>query len=315
MISDDIGIIEHVGKNYFNSNILSCKRCERGVAARNYKVHLASGLTALVRIDEQRSARGIACDDLLMNEASLQGVGTPVGHQSWTFTGGITVSVRPWIEGTAQADIGAVFGERLHELGRTLARIHKTTLQAMPPNGRQFFYMPIYNRSASSWELIVQAPEVLNDHPEALEIVNVAIQIVTLRANSNLPFSPVGLAHGDFSPSNLIVNKGEIFVIDWEKSCFGPLYSDIAQAIYYFLTAFGNCNDTNITRFLLGYRSEREIEDYGALEEWLYLHPVHIFLHDTARTISKRKQGQLDHFAYFLMESLPRIKKHFELYK
>lgn len=313
--TNDTLVIEQVCENFLNSRILSCLRCERGVASRNYKVCLTSGLTVLLRIDERRSTKDIDYDNMLMTEAAQNGVHIASAFHSWESSEGVTVAVRPWIEGMVQADIGPVFGNRLHELGRTLARIHNVKLSPLAGSGRQFFYAPIYNRSESCWKLLELVPRQLSDFAGAQGTVNTAIRIVSRADRTTFPYSPIGLTHGDFSPSNVVINSNTLFVIDWEKSCFGPIYSDVAQVVYYFLTAFGNHNEANVAKLLQGYRSERVIENFSALQDWCYLHPFYIFLHDTARTISKQIEGQSDHLDYYMKESLPRFKKHLHHYR
>lgn len=310
-MNNDIRILGASLEKYTNSKIISCIRCMRGVAAKNYKVNFESGLTLLVRFDERRDLSEARLDNVMMSVADKHGTLVPCCYDSWRLSGGV-VSVRPWIEGDALIDVSSRDGI-LECLGQTLAHIHNSRPSESLMDRRHFFYLPFYERSDATEKLLEEALQVLRRYPNIVNLVALAIQISSEKVRAGLPFSPIGLVHGDFSPSNIIRSNGKIYVIDWEKSCVGPIYSDIAQALYYFAPIMNLNKKSSFNMFIDAYRSVREIEDYNALEEWLYLHPLHIFLHDSVRTMVKLKSNESDHFDYFCNESAPRFKHYVEL--
>lgn len=46
---------------------------------------------------------------------------------------------------------------------------------------------------------------------------------------SNIPWS---IVHGDFHSNNILMNKKDLTVIDWDDSCYGPKIFDLSKAMY-----------------------------------------------------------------------------------
>jgi len=70
---------------------------------------------------------------------------------------------------------------------------------------------------------------------------------------------PVGLAHGDLFPDNLIeVDGGAIVAIDFEEACLYPLVFDLGMALAGFADA-GCLSRATTAALLEGYRAHREL--------------------------------------------------------
>lgn len=93
-----------------------------------------------------------------------------------------------------------------------------------------------------------------------------AISALAKRAFSEkLP--PPTLAHGDILPGNIITNKRDVFLIDWEKLFLGSLFYDPAS-LYAFLWPEPKLQEETLKLILKQYKNEYQKRK---LEFWLFI--------------------------------------------
>ena len=312
MSKSDLGVALELLSSYCGCKVKTVNRCAQGVAAENYHVGMLNSREFLLRIDQRRKYDAVAADDHYMKFAQQAGLAVPEVSTKWETASGGAIVIRPWLQGKTlmgSGDLQTFF----RPICENLQKLHSISVGYSPLPRRTFFYEPLHAADRKRWGILSKSQYFLKRNPNAIKAIESALEIVKCAPRELLASSPSGIIHGDISPSNIIVHNAAISFIDWEKACFGPIFSDVAQFIYYFITPCQSDNEA-ANEILKIYQGPTETYHHEGLTAWCRYHPLYMFLHDSARTIEELSRGNSNHYSYLISISLPRIQAHMALY-
>ncbi|WP_316207621.1 aminoglycoside phosphotransferase family protein [Bradyrhizobium sp. SZCCHNR3118] len=286
-----------------------------GIASRNYQVTDGCGKALVVRYDERRTLDMMREDRLLSECARKSGVRTPNGPWLEGESTCGTIVARPLIAGVALPDLTPGIWPAATCLGGTLRRIHTAEL----PNVRRgFFYSGVINRSREMRAKIDAAVNEMADTSDHVRLLREAVNRIDSIGfhQRELNRSPVSMVHGDYTPSNILLSNGDIYVLDWEKACVGPTYSDLAQALFYFCAAIPDGVGSFTSEFISQY--EGDCATLGeALRPWMVVYPAAIFLVDAVSAAVNRSRMGAEfnprREVYFQSMSMQRFRRFIEI--
>lgn len=213
-----------------SSPMAECERIVAGESNEVYSIKTESGREAIIRISHGKSSK-FEKERWAFEQCAEVGAKTP--SMIWVGTrdldsGKIHVCVETKIEGVGLHEvIDATDPEKkpelrklLNEVGKTLSRIHSIETKGfgdLDSNGN--------GENSSVTEMVLGNKDVmkddilkhLTDRPEDAEAVIQAYEILTEQVGQN-ESSDSRLVHNDFSPQNILVHNGQIFVIDFESA-------------------------------------------------------------------------------------------------
>lgn len=282
-----------------------------GIAARNFHIVCMDGTTRVVRYDTRRTAADIREDRMLGTLAVRNGINAPTGNWLIHELGNATVVIRQHLAGTTLAELPPGTWPDAHRLGQVLRSIHELP---QPLIARKFFYAPLLDMLDRQWQTIRDAVASIAETAELAALLRYALQQFDHAAEiETLRLSPIGLIHGDFTPANILIHEHGLTVLDWEKSCIGPVCADIAQSLYYCVTAHSSKIGTFATSFLEGY-GKPDWYKPDVIKTWMTLHPAFILLTDAANTFLNQRlplPARNPHReAYFRDVSVPRYRAY-----
>ncbi|MFB9767744.1 phosphotransferase enzyme family protein [Nocardioides kongjuensis] len=207
-----------------------------------------------------------AADGSLVVEAAHPGVPEPrqVTVLGW-------LSGRP--AGTSEAGVDLAEGDAVRlfaDAGRLAARLHRHTATWVLPQG---FTRPAWDADA-----------LVGEHPrwgrfwEYGALTDAERDLLVRardRARADLlalgRHDGYGLIHADLVPENILVDGGELQLIDFDDAGHGWYLFELATALYFHLDQ--SCFDALRAALLSGYRSERDLaaDDERLLPLFLYL--------------------------------------------
>ncbi len=282
-----------------------------GIAARNFHIVCTDGTARVVRYDMRRMAADIREDRMLGALAVRNGINAPTGNWLIHELGNATVVIRQHLAGTTLAELTPTTWPDARRLGQVLRSIHEVP---QPAIARRFFYAPVLDTLDQQWQTIRDAVAGMADTAELATLLRHAWQQFDHAAErETLRLSPTGLIHGDFTPANILIHEGGLTVLDWEKSCIGPVCADIAQSLYYCVSAHSSKIGTFATSFLEGY-GKPDWYKPDLIKAWMTLHPAFILLTDAANTFLNRRlpppARHPNREAYFRDVSVPRYRAY-----
>ena len=228
-------VIESLG-----SPMVECKRIVAGESNEVYSVKTESGKEAIIRISHGKSSK-FEKERWAFEQCAKVGAKTP--SMIWIGTkdldsGKIHVCVETKIEGVGLHEvIDATDPEKkpelrklLNKVGETLSRIHSIETKGFgvldgDGNGENSSVaeMVLGNKDVMKDDILKH----LSDRPEDAETIISAYEILTEQVGQNESSDP-RLVHNDFSPYNMLVHNGQIFVIDFESAQGGNPLLDFA---------------------------------------------------------------------------------------
>jgi len=169
------------------------------------------------------------------------------------------------------------------EWGRTSARMHKLAAGFSSATG---FQRNLLDGPALSDLAARVLPAAERPVAETLRQCWDEIQRLPVDSES------YGVIHGDFTAANLFVNDGQIEIFDFDNCCQGWFIYDISITIYATLMALSQRADYRgeaeffISRFMNGYRSERQLDAF-----WLSAVPLFLRFFNTLAYVAASQQS------------------------
>jgi Ser/Thr protein kinase RdoA (MazF antagonist) len=278
---------------------------EYGIASQNFYVRCRNGREFVARCDARRTVDEIK-EDCRFSRLARRHAGIMVPNGPWSFSvmDKTSVALRPHLDGLPLPDLDPLQWPDGEQLGFTLSKLHRIDA---PPTARVFFYMPFLSSLIGRWPQLRKYLACLADDAGVTVLIEDALWKAEplSRCHQMLFESPMKLIHGDYTPSNFLLTERALVLIDWEKSCRGPVCADLVQAIYY----FGAANPPEATRFASAFLSGYGELPTGLQAWWRYL-PAVIFLFDACSAAANRRADPAffskKREQYFLETSLPR---------
>jgi aminoglycoside phosphotransferase (APT) family kinase protein len=228
-------VIESLG-----SPMAGCERIVAGESNEVYCIKTESGNEAIIRISHGKNSK-FERERWAFEQCAKVGAKTPsmiwIGSKELE-TGKIHVCVETKIQGVSlDKVIDATDPEKepklrklLNEVGKTLSRIHSIRTKGfgvLDGNGN--------GENSSVTEMVLGNKDVIKDdilkhladRPDDAETIISAYEILTEQVGENESSDP-RLVHNDFSPQNMLVHNGQIFVIDFESAQGGNPLIDFA---------------------------------------------------------------------------------------
>ena len=187
-------------------------------------------------------------------------------------------SLVEWIEGSEFHDLGRVekgvkqeMVERYEQLGAMAAKLHNQSEQWQPPanftrhawdNEGLLGENPLWGRF---WE----HPLLTKKQQDSFLKARLVLQLMLKDLGKNK--SNYGLIHADFLPENILVNKGELKLIDFDDCGYGWHLFEMATSL--FPQADQPFYDDLVAAYVKGYRQHRAFSD-----EQLALLPAFIMI-------------------------------------
>ncbi len=228
-------VIESLG-----SPMTGCERIITGESNEVYSIKTESGKEAIIRISHGKISK-FERERWAFEQCAKVGAKTPsmiwVGSKELE-TGKIHICVETKIEGVGldkvidatDPDKKLKLRKLLNSVGKTLSRIHSIRTKGygvLDGNGNgentSVVEMVLGNKNVMKDDIL----KYLADRPEDAEIIIRAYEILVEQVDQNENSDP-RLVHNDFSPQNILVHNGQIFVIDFESAQGGNPLIDFA---------------------------------------------------------------------------------------
>ncbi|MDQ7020021.1 MAG: aminotransferase class III-fold pyridoxal phosphate-dependent enzyme [Robiginitomaculum sp.] len=175
-------------------------------------------------------------------------------------------SLLSWVEGVPFDDLGRVekgmqaeLVERYHRLGALAAQLHNQAQDWTPPEGftRQKWDEEGLLGDEPLWGRFWEHP-VLSARQKD-QILKARLVLQDLLAQIGKDPAHYGLIHADFLPENILVHKGDLYLIDFDDSGYGWHLFEMATSL--FPQADQPFFDDLVAAYVAGYRQHRTLSD------------------------------------------------------